>query len=248
MAEIKNQEVVLTSINTDQKSKQLTTKKEIPKWLGSELFDNYKKTDLTFEYCLDLFARIEAAKREKFPPETMRIWFTEFIRRGWTKKILLKRYQALLSTKIFGIEKLDFADWVNAVEVMAMDEVNKMVDDRINSKIQRGNYLRNANIELTPEEKRLVDLSVSKQIELQYQNRRYELMEQAAEELKKAYLESLKGKKRILAELSMIKKIEITNKLFSTGKVEGNPEGFLFQATLHNLEDFADLVDDNWLI
>ena len=72
-------------------------------------------------------------------------------------------------------------------------------------------------------------------------------MEQAGEELKKAYLESLKGKKRILAELSMLKKIEITNKLFSTGKLQGKPEGFMFQTTLHNLEDFADLVEENWI-
>jgi hypothetical protein len=143
---------------------------------------------LTYEFCISLFIRLEAAKREKFPPDTIRIWFVEFIRRGWTKKMLQARYDNLLGTKIFGKENIEFADWVNAVPVMAIDEVNKLVKDKINATITRGRFLKDKKIELTEEEKKEVDFVVAREIEMGYERGWFEARDSYKEERRKRIL------------------------------------------------------------
>lgn len=176
----------MTLTNTE---KNLSKRTQIaPNWLPIEFENQYNKTDLSFEFCLKLFAQLEAAKREKFPSETIRQWFIEFIKRGWTKKMVQDRYDALLSTKIYGIEKLDFSDWVNSVQVYAIDEVNNMVKNRVDSMIAKGRFLKDKKIELTDEEKTAVDLAVAKEIELGYQSGWYEARETYQQERKKRIL------------------------------------------------------------
>lgn len=148
----------------------------------------WHKTDLTFEYCVKLFAQIEAAKREKIPMETARQWFIEFVRRGWTKKMLSERYKALLSTKIYGIEKLEIADWINSVQVYAIDEVNIMIKQRIDDMLAKGRYLKNKEPELTEEEKQAVDLVLAKEIELGYYRNWSEARETYQQERKRRIL------------------------------------------------------------
>jgi len=120
--------------------------------------------------------------------ETARMWFIEFVRRGWTKKMLSERYKALMATKIFGIEKLEIADWINAVQVYAIDEVNLMIKQRIDNMIAKGNYLKDKKIELTEEEKKAVDLAIAKEIELGYNSGWYEARETYQEERKRRIL------------------------------------------------------------
>ena len=85
-------------------------------WLPVELERHYMATDLTYDYCLMIFVQLEAAKREKFPPETARQWFIEFIKAGWTKEIVKMKTKLLMKVKVYGIEKLEIADWINAEE------------------------------------------------------------------------------------------------------------------------------------
>src|SRR3990167_3139741 len=174
MNQIKDKVPEALSILENTKENLELRKEKSPTWFPIEELNSWNKTDLTFEYCLKLFAQLEAIKREKFPPETMRQWFIEFIRRGWTKFMLMERYKGLLNTKIYGIEKLDIADWINAVEVYAQDEVNLMVERRVNALIQRGNYLKNKKIELSEEDKKAVDLAVANEIELKYKSGYYD--------------------------------------------------------------------------
>lgn len=150
-----------------------------PTWLSPEAQRNWDKTDLTFEFCIKLFAQIEAAKREKIPPETARQWFIEFIRRGWTKKMLQDRYDALMTTKIYGIEKLEIADWINAIQVYAIDEVNLMIKDRINNLIQQGRLLKDKKPECnyTEAEKKKILLYEAEQIKQNNIREQYEANE-----------------------------------------------------------------------
>ena len=163
-------------------------KEKAPQWFPVQYDDKWNKSDLTFEFCVKLFMNVEAAKREKIPQETARVWFIEFIKRGWNKAMLMERYNALLSTKIYGIEKLEFADWVNAVQVYAVDEVNNMVKNKIESIIAKGKYLKDKKIELTAEEKQAVDLAVAKEIELGYNAGWYEARETYQQERRKRIL------------------------------------------------------------
>jgi hypothetical protein len=150
-------------------------------------------TDLTYDpFCTSLFAKLEAAKREEFPKESLRVWFLEFIRRGWTKKMLLERYDALLSTKIFGIQKLEIADFINAVPVYAQDEVNIMVNRKVDDLIQKGNYLKDKEYVLTEDEKKTIELAVAKECEMKYKNGFYEKRETFAEERRRLFEEKFK--------------------------------------------------------
>jgi len=164
-------------------------KEKQPEWLPVQFANDWDKTDLTYPFCVKLFGNLEAMKREKLPRETARIWFIEFVRMGWTKKMLQARYDALRSTKIYGIEKLEIADWINAVPVMAMDEVNLIVNRRIESMIARGRYLKDKDVKLTEEEKRAVDLAVAKEIEIGYKAGWYEARETYQEERKRRIIE-----------------------------------------------------------
>jgi len=163
-----------------------------PTWFPAQFNNEWNRTDLTFEFCIKLFGQLEAVKRENLPKETARQWFIEFVRRGWTKKMLMIRYDALLSTKIFGIEKLDFADWVKAVPVMAMDEVNLLVKQKIDALIRRGNYLRNQKVELTDEEKESVEAAVAMDIAFQYSNSKLDLIDNYKKIRKEEKLKELK--------------------------------------------------------
>jgi len=144
----------------------------------------YNETDLTYEYCLELFQKLEAAKRESFSKETMRIWFMEFIRRGWTKKIISVRYLALLSKPIFGKENLDFADWVNAVQVFAEDEINILVKRNVDSIIARGKFLKDKKVGLTEEDKIAVEAAIAMEESFKYSTSKLDLIDNYKEELR----------------------------------------------------------------
>ena len=187
MEQIKDKlpEALLTLTSGAKNSIQLN--RPCPEWLPVEVTEQYNKTDLTYDFCIKLFFQLEAAKREKFPMETARQWFIEFIRRGWTKAILQKRYNALISTKIYGIEKLDFADWVNAVQVYGEDEINIMLRQRIESKILRGNFLKDKKVELTEEDKQNIDLAVAQEIEFQKKNEKLIMIDDYRQERRKLF-------------------------------------------------------------
>lgn len=178
----------MTLTNINKNSIQLN--RDAPEWLPIEITEQYNKTDLGYDFCLKLFGQLEAVKREKFPPETMRQWFIEFVRKGWTKKMVQKRYDALLGTKIYGIEKLEFADWVNAVEVFGYDEMNLKVERKINSMIHRGAFLKShPDIELTEEDKKCLELEIAHELEFKRTNDLLDKKETWKQERKRLIME-----------------------------------------------------------
>ncbi len=57
---------------------------------------------------------MQAAKRDTIPIPTMKVWFVEFVKLGWTKFIFDRQYDALMSSDIIGYAiKIDH--WINAV-------------------------------------------------------------------------------------------------------------------------------------
>lgn len=90
----------------------------------------------------------------------------EFIRLGWTKAMVAKRYDGLLRKPKYGA--IDFSDWVNAVPVYAEDEINFLVSQRMNSIIQKGEYLikhKDKILSLTDEEKRIIEVTLARELE-----------------------------------------------------------------------------------
>lgn len=180
-------------ILTSGKKNSIRLNREAPEWLPIEITEQYNQTDITYDFCIQLYGKLEAAKREKIPMETARQWFIEFVRRGWTKAMLIKRYDALLCTKIFGVDKLEISDWINAVETFSADELNIRIKLKIDSMIQRGNYLKEKKAELTDEEKKCVDLWAAKDAELKYNREKAEAMEDRRNEKREIFYRRLAG-------------------------------------------------------
>jgi hypothetical protein len=116
----------------------------------------------------------------------------EFIRRGWTRKTVKERYEALISTKIFGIQKLEIADWINALPVFTQDEVNQMVQRRVDYLIQRGNFLKDKDYILTEDDKKAIELAVANECEIKYKSGFYEARENYAQERRRLFEEKFK--------------------------------------------------------
>lgn len=114
----------------------------------------------------------------------------EFIRLGWTKAMVAKRYDGLLKKPKYGA--IDFSDWVNAVPVYGEDEFLAMVKTRIDQTIQRGKYLLlhyDKITDLTNEDREAIELALAKDIEFEVMNEKLKKIddykEKRREELRK---------------------------------------------------------------
>ena len=236
---------MLQKMNTQQDLKSYTKDEPTPKFITPALESYYEQTDLTLRYVYDCCLVLKPLKGIDVNEQQVQFWYIEFIKMGWKKKDFDKQFETIKRATLYN--RIDFENWLSTGIMYNEIDFRVRLSQEIDAKIQKGNFLKNQKIELTPEENKMVELSVSKELEMQHKNRRYEIMEEKMDELKKAYLENLSAKKRKVALLGLKEKMEITNKLFETGKIQGKAEGFLYQTTLYNLEDFSDLIEDNCL-
>jgi hypothetical protein len=160
-------------VNTKENSKQKNQtavikykKKPLLEWLPERYKEKYESTDLLYSFCVEIFSKIESNMREDIPETTMRSWFIEFIKAGWTKVMVQSRYEGLIRKPKFG--SIDFSNWVNAVPVYAEDEIMFLVGQRMNAIIQKGEYLiknKDKILSLTDEEKRIIEVTLSRELE-----------------------------------------------------------------------------------
>lgn len=174
---------------------KVTAKKKKPNlsWLPEKYKQKYESTDLLYSYCVELFSKLEAAKRDDIPETTMRIWFMEFIRLGWTKAMVAKRYDGLLRKPKYGA--IDFSDWVNAVPVYGEDEFLSMVKVRIDQMIHKGKYLIEHKEEITAIsewEREAIEIAIAKEIEFEIMNEKLKRVD----EYKEKRREELRSKKK----------------------------------------------------
>lgn len=67
-------------------------------------------------------ARLEAAKRQNFPPETLNVWYSLFIRYGWDDRKMVQRYFALLEMEQVRRD-ITIDDWLHAKPARRQQEV-----------------------------------------------------------------------------------------------------------------------------
>jgi len=236
-------------INT--KANLVRYEKHLIDWLPKELDEKYHSTNLDYEFCLKLFMQLEAAKRDTIPRETMRQWFMEFIRKGWTKKVVQARYDALISSKIYG-NAIKFDDWVMAVPVFGADEVNILVQQRINTMIQRGRSVqikgRELELpELTEEDKIAHQLAAANEILFYYQNQLYEAIEVYKEQVRKDERKKVIERKKKILSLDIEGRIRVV-KLMVKNNVIGEPKSDdEFGMIVKLLEEYAFLVKEEFL-
>lgn len=176
----------MTNIEKNSPQKAIQRKKPKLNWLPEKYEHEYQATDLTYSYCVELFSKLEAAKRDNIPETTMRTWFIEFIRLGWTKAMVTKRYDGLLRKPKYGA--IDFSDWVNAVPIYGEDEINLIVKRRIENLIWQGkhiiNNIDNLDATIIEQEREAIEVAVIKELEYYYKVRKSEIIEIIKEQIK----------------------------------------------------------------
>lgn len=104
----------------------------------------------------------------------------------WKKKDFDKQFEAVKRATLYG--RIDFEAWVKTEMMYNEVDLKIKLNELIESKIQRGKFLKDKKIELTEAEKQEVDLAVAKEIELGYNAGWYEARETYQQERKKRIL------------------------------------------------------------
>ena len=236
---------MLQKKNTNQSLKTFTKVEPRPKFINDELLPYYENTDLELGYVYDCCKALKPLKGIDVNDMQVEFWYKEFIRMGWNKQIFGKQFEVVKRATLYN--RIDFENWLSSEITYNEHDFRIAVKQKIDSLIQRGNFLKNQEVVLSEEEKKYAELAEMKKIELEHKNRRYELMESAAEEMRKNYLKGLSEKKRKLADMPLKNKMKIVDDLFGTGIIQGKKDGFEYQVVLHHLEDYADLIGDDYL-
>lgn len=219
--------------------------RKIPDWLSKSLVQNYLETDLEFHpFCTYYFAKLEAAKRDNFPKETERVWFEEFIRRGWTKKVFVARYEALLSKQIYGKENIEISDWINAAEVFTRPEIEIITEKKIDFLIREGQRLtRYDPATLNDKDKKYIALAAARKLKTELQTERNRLIDNLIEEEKDRQKLLLAEKKAKIRNLAEQYKLSIIEKMIEREIIVVEEKGIVIKY----LEHYIDLIPDDIL-
>jgi len=123
--------------------------------------------------------------------QQVEFWYKEFIRMGWTKQIFMKRFEAIKRAVLYN--RIDLENWMNSEILYSEDDFNVAVKRKIDTMIQRGNFLKDKKVELTDEEKKCVDLWASQDAELKYKREKAEAMEDRRNEKREIFYRRLSG-------------------------------------------------------
>ena len=177
---------MLQKTNTNQNLKVYTKAETKPYFINSELQPYYEQTDLELFYVFDCCKSLKPLKGIDVNSQQVEFWYKEFIRMGWKRQDFDRQFEAIKRTTLYN--RIDFETWVKTEIMYNEIDLKVRLNELINDKIQRGKYLKDKKIELTPEEKQEVDLAVAKEIELGYQSGWYEARETYQQERRRRIL------------------------------------------------------------
>lgn len=226
---------------------QITPRKTstLPEWFPAELAEAYGKTDLAYSFCLPHIANLEAAKRDKIPEETLRVWFMEFIRMGWTKAKFLTRLNALMTWKTYGA--VSITDWTDATEMFTREQMNLEIERIINNKIKEAEMLKAGGVLLTPEQETYIRLLAAKKFLSDRDTERREKIEEGIQRETERLTKALNAKKLFIANMDISDKMKLLDALINDGVIKCEKQGFEYGAILHSLESWADKIDKKYL-
>lgn len=189
--EILDQKTSLVKTNTNQNLVKHFPKAEpLPNCVtvGESLIEFYDKTDLEFTYVYEQCKTLKPLKGIDVTLQMVEFWFREFIRAGWNKKWFDKQLKAIKQKQLFN--RIDIADWFNA-EIMYNElDFNIRVNKKIEQMIQRGRFIQDhPEIELTDEDKKCLELEITKELEFKRTNDLLDKKETWKQERKRMILE-----------------------------------------------------------
>lgn len=177
---------MLLKTNTNQVLSNFTKDEPKPAFINSALLPLYEQTDLSLRYVYDCCLTLKPLKGIDINEQQIRFWYIEFLNMKWKKKDFDKQFEAVKRATLYG--RIDFEAWVKTEMMYNEVDLKIKLNELIESKIQRGKFLKDKKIELTEAEKQEVDLAVAKEIELGYNAGWYEARETYQQERKKRIL------------------------------------------------------------
>jgi len=185
------EKIMLQKKNTNQSLKVYTKEEPKPAFINSELLPYYEQTDLSLIYVYECCKTLKPLKGIDINDMQVEFWYKEFIRMGWTKQIFMKRFEAIKRAVLYN--RIDLENWMNSDILYSEDDFNVAVKRKIDTMIQRGNFLKDKKVELTEEEKTCVDLWASQDAELRYKREKAEAMEDRRNEKREIFYRRLTG-------------------------------------------------------
>lgn len=153
-----------------------------------ELRQAYLDSNLDWNYYLEHIKILESAKRENFPPDTIKAWFIEMMRRHWDRNTFGKRFSAVMSATKYGT--ISFDVWVQAKEVYSFDEITAHANRIVNQRLRKAEQLLEKGSELSPKDKKIIELTVKENAaRVIYEQRRKKAEEYMDEQVKELLTE-----------------------------------------------------------
>lgn len=179
-------------------------KSELCEFLKGEDVEKYFYTDLTYSYFLKEILELQAIRRDNIPQETLRMWFREFIRLGWTSHKFKDSVEAVKRTKIYGA--IDFTSFLESEKLLNNFEVEWSIKDRIKEEFEKLSKEAEQKILLLSKDNLNIDdkaiqYAVKKEMLWKLERDRRELFGRKMEEQRELWKQEIKKRKLYLKGL-----------------------------------------------
>lgn len=238
---------MLQKTNTQKELKIYLKAEPKPAFIDSDLLPYYEQTDLTLTWVYECCLSLKPLKGIDVNDMQVEFWYKEFIRMGWKKKDFDRQFEAIKRATLYN--RIDLENWLNTEETFNEIDFNVSVQRRVDTLIQRGNYLKESKDQLSDADKKYIQLAAVQKFEFECTRERSEKIEKLIEEEKNKMKQSNQKKKEKISKLSLAEKVKILDRCITENKFPEIKEtsGWLYNMTLHNLEDFSDLIPEEYL-
>ena len=145
---------MLHPTSTQQGLKHYTKDEPKPAFINSALLPLYEQTDLSLKYVYECCLILKVLKSIDINEQMIRFWYIEFLNMKWKKKDFDKQFEAVKRATLYG--RIDFEIWLKTPVMFNEIDFNVKLNEIINSKIQRGKFLKDQKPEcnFTEEQKK----------------------------------------------------------------------------------------------
>lgn len=157
-----------------------------PDFVKGDLLELYKSSELEFIFVHGHCLKMGTTKMIDISIQTIKAWYEQMLLNYWTKKVFLIRLDAVTRATVFN--RIDWNDWIaKDTAVYGLFEIELKVNQRVDNLIRQGRMLaalRDKKFELTPEEKKLIELSAAKEVKFAIQRDRLMFLDDQKAEIK----------------------------------------------------------------
>jgi hypothetical protein len=189
---------------------------------NEELLGKYNASEICYNEFLVLMGKLGQFRRDEIPVETIKLWYIEIIRLGWTRDSLIKKINGMKNVKVYA--KLDWTNFMEGEKLYTATEFEAEMKRRVlfaKSEMKRKEE-NSEGYRLTPE----MMLAVMEDEITRLNTEMYEKRDQLIEEEKIRFKAKAKERKIQLNAFTIQQKMYIIEQLKSDDilKVETQAE------------------------